>query len=68
MITWTVILIAHFIGAICLFSSPNSNTNCVIHTIILGMIVVLFLVILITSTLNVWAKSEALSSPEESKK
>ncbi|WP_423862082.1 hypothetical protein [Alloprevotella tannerae] len=68
MITWTMILIAHYIGAICLFSSPNSNANCVIHTIILVILVVLFLFILITATLNVWAKSETLSSPEESKK
>lgn len=68
MITWTMILIAHYIGAIYLFSSPNSNANCVIHTIILVILVVLFLFILITAALNVWAKSEALSSPKESKK
>ncbi len=68
MITWITILIAHYIGAICLFSSPNSNANCVIHTIILVILVVLFLFILITAALNVWAKSKALSSPEESKK
>ena len=68
MITWTMILIAHYIGAICLLSSPNSNDNCVIHTIILVILVVLFLFILITAALNVWAKSKTLSSPEESKK
>ncbi len=68
MITWITILIAHYIGAICLFSSPNSNANCVIHTIILVIFIVLFLFILITAALNVWAKSTVLSSPEESKK
>lgn len=68
MITWTMILIAHYTGAIYLFSSHNSNANCVIHTIILVILVVLFLFILITAALNVWAKSNALSSPEGSKK
>lgn len=68
MITWIMILIAHYIGAICLFGSPNSKANCVIHTIVLVLLVVFFLFILITAALNVWAKSKSLSSPEESKK
>lgn len=63
MITWITIFIAHYIGAICLFSSPNSNANCVIHTIILVIFIVLFLFILITAALNVWAKSTALKFP-----
>lgn len=61
MITWTMILITHYISAIYLFS--DSNANCVMHTIILVILVVLFLLILITAALNVWAKSESLSSP-----
>ena len=68
MITWIMILILHYIGAICLFGSPNSKANCVIHTIVLVLLVVFFLVILITAALNGWAKSKSLSSPEESKK
>ncbi|MDO4707862.1 MAG: hypothetical protein Q4A61_05530 [Porphyromonadaceae bacterium] len=68
MITWTMILIVHYIGAISLFSSRNGNASCVIHTMILAMLVVLFLFILITAALNVWARSKALSSPKESKK
>lgn len=65
MITWTMILIAHYISAIYLFRSPNSNANCVIHTIILVILVVLFLFILITAALNVWAKSKALKSQKK---
>jgi len=68
MITWIMILIIHYIAAICLFGSTNSKANCVIHTIVLVLLVVLFLVILITAALNGWAKSKSLSSPEESKK
>ncbi|RKW48185.1 MAG: hypothetical protein D8B41_00320 [Porphyromonas sp.] len=68
MITWIMILIMHYIAAIYLFGSPNSKANCVIHTIVLVLLVVFFLVILITAALNGWAKSKSLSSPEESKK
>ena len=68
MITWIMILIVHYIATICLFGSLNSKANCVIHTIVLVLLVVLFLFILITAALNVWTKSKSLSSPEESKK
>ncbi|MEB3075837.1 hypothetical protein [Capnocytophaga gingivalis] len=64
MITWTMILIVHYIGAICSFSCHNCNVNCIIHTIILVILVVIFLFIMITAALNVWANSKTLTSPK----
>lgn len=64
MITWTMILIVHYIGAICSFSCHNCNINCIIHTIILVILVVIFLFIMITAALNVWANSKTLTSPK----
>ncbi|WP_052081896.1 RipA family octameric membrane protein [Porphyromonas macacae] len=68
MIIWTMVFIVHYIGAICSFNYSNCNANCIIHTTILVILVVLSLFILITAISNVWAKSKTLSSPEESKK
>lgn len=64
MITWTMILIVHYIGAICSLSCHNCNVNCIIHTIILVILVVIFLFIMITAVLNVWANSKTLTSPK----
>lgn len=66
LITWIIILTAHYIGAIRSFNCINCNSNCIIHTIVLVILVILFFFILITAALNVWAKSRTLTSPAKS--
>lgn len=66
LITWIIILTAHYIGAIRSFNCINCNSNCIIHTIVLVILVILFFFILITAALNVWAKSQTLTSPAKS--
>lgn len=66
LITWIIILTAHYIGAIRSFNCINCNSNCIIHTIVLVILVILFFFILITAALNVWAKSQTLTSPPKS--
>lgn len=63
MITWTMILIMHYIGAICSLRSPNSNYYSYNH---ISYTRCFFLFIVITATWNLWAKSTSLSSPKES--
>ena len=66
MITWTIIFFVHYINAICFFCSQNGNANNTIHIIIFVILLVLFIFILATAAFNLWAKSKALTSPQES--
>lgn len=62
MITWTVILLVHYIGAIYYsFGSPDYRANCVMHTVVLVLLAVAFGLILITAACNKWAKSKPLT-------
>lgn len=61
MITWTVILLVHYIGAIYFFGSPDCRANCVMHTVVLVLLPVAFVLILITAACNKWAKSTTLT-------
>ena len=66
MITWTIIFFVHYINAICFFCSQNGNANKIIHIIIFFILLALFIFILVTAAFNLWAKSKALTSPQES--
>lgn len=62
MIIWFVVLTIHYASAIITFFL-NETFNCVISSIVFILIPVFFLVIFITATCNMWAKSGALTKP-----
>lgn len=59
LINWTIVLIIHYIGALFHFDY-NVCRNCIINTVILTIIPIVFLTILLTASFNQWAKSNAL--------
>lgn len=58
-IIWFIILVIHYVYAIINF---NDTT---IHTVILTLLPVAFLVILMTALCNSWAKSNTIDEPQD---
>lgn len=56
--TWLVIFFVHYIAGI--LSYGKMSTDCCPHVVVLTLIPVIFMVILITSLCNAWAKSSCL--------
>ena len=59
LINWTIVLIIHYIGALFDFDH-NVCRNCIVNTVILTIIPIVFITILLTACFNQWAKSKAL--------
>ncbi len=59
LINWIIVLIIHYIGAIFYFDY-NVYKNCIVNTVILTIIPIVFLTILLTACFNQWAKSNSL--------
>ena len=67
LINWTIVLIIHYIGALLHFDH-NDCRNCIVNTIILTIIPIVFLTILLTACFNLLAKSNALIKEGEEEK
>ena len=63
LINWTIVLIIHYIGALFNFDH-NVCKNCIVNTIILTIIPIVFITIILTACFNQWAKSNALIKKE----
>lgn len=55
---WIIVFIIHYVGAIVSFS--NMHNYCVLHTIVLTLLPIFVLLIIITASKNMWAKSSCL--------
>lgn len=66
LINWTIVLIIHYIGALFHFDH-NVCRNCIVNTIILTIIPIVFMIILYTACRNQWAKSNSLIKEGEGK-
>lgn len=64
LINWIIVLIIHYSGAIFYFDY-NVYKNCIVNTVILTIIPIVFLTILLTACFNQWAKSNALKKEGE---
>lgn len=64
LIYWIIILIIHYFGAIFHFDYDICR-NCVVNTVILTVIPIAVLIILVTASLNLRAKSNALIKERE---
>lgn len=63
LINWTIVLIIHYIGALIDFDH-NVCRNCIVNTVILTIIPIVFITIILTVCFNQWAKSNALIKKE----
>lgn len=59
-ILWVIIFIIHWIGII---SFLNMHDSCVFHTIILMVLLISVIVVIVTASMNTWAKSGCLQKP-----
>ena len=59
LINWAIVLIIHYIEALFHFDY-NVCRDCIVNTIILTIIPIVFLTIVLTACFNQWAKSNAL--------
>ena len=55
---WIIVFIIHYIGAIVSFS--NMHNCCVLHTMVLTLLPIFILLIIVTASKNMWAKSGCL--------
>lgn len=55
---WIIVFIIHYIGAIVSFS--NMYNCCVLHTMVLTLLPIFILLIIVTASKNMWAKSGCL--------
>lgn len=58
LLSWFVIFVIHYVSAIVCYA--KMNIDCCLHVLILVFLPIIFLIILITSLCNVWARSNSL--------
>ena len=60
-ILWIIIFIIHYIGII--ISFLNMHNCCVLHTVILTLLPISAILVIVTASKNMWAKSGCLEKP-----
>lgn len=60
-ILWIIVFIIHYVGII--ISFLNMHNGCVPHTIILTLLPISVILIIVTASMNTWAKSGCLQKP-----
>ena len=60
-ILWIIIFIIHYIGII--ISFLNMHNCCVLHTVILALLPISAILVIVTASKNMWAKSGCLEKP-----
>ena len=60
-ILWVIIFIIHYIGIITSFL--NMHGSCVLHRIILAVLLISVILVIVTASKNMWAKSGCLQKP-----
>lgn len=58
---WIIVFIIHYIGIIISFISMQNS--CIPHTIILTLLPILVILVIVTASKNMWAKSGCLENP-----
>lgn len=62
LILWVIIFMIHYIRTI-IISFPNMHESCVFHTVILTLLPISVILVIVTASKNMWAKSGCLQKP-----